>query len=94
MERRRGATVTKGVQRRREVVVQLRESGLRIAQVAASLGPAVATVQRDLEATPHTPPEWVLGRDGKRHPTAKNGHAPRGNNNPVVISENGHRAES
>ena len=55
--------------------MKLRESGLSIAQISAALGAAIATVQRDLEATPHQPPAFVLGRDGKRHPTVKNGRS-------------------
>jgi hypothetical protein len=65
---------------RRRAVVELRTSGLSIAAIGRQLGLAASTVERDLDATPHTPPGHVLGLDGKRQPSrhgaARNGRAP------------------
>jgi DNA invertase Pin-like site-specific DNA recombinase len=62
-----------GVAQRRAVVVELRESGLSIPQIAAATGASLATVQRDLDVTPHHAPRYVKGLDQKMHPTSKNG---------------------
>ncbi len=70
------ASVRAGVEQRRRVVVELRESGLSYSQIAAATGCAVSVVERDLQATPHRPPERVLGIDRKSHPTSKNGSRP------------------
>ena len=60
------ASVRAGVEQRREVVVQLRESGLSYSQIAAAIGAGVPTVQRDLAATPHRRP----ARDAIMHDAA------------------------
>ena len=44
-------TLADGVAQSRAVVVQLRESGLSLSQIAAAAGSAVATIGRDLQAT-------------------------------------------
>ena len=36
----------------------------------------MSTVERDLDAVPHEPPAYVTGRDGKTHPSRKNGSRP------------------
>jgi DNA-directed RNA polymerase specialized sigma24 family protein len=64
------------VAQRRRVVVALRADGLSIAAIGKRLGVAVSTVARDLEATPHTPPRFVTGLDGKRQAARKNGTRP------------------
>jgi hypothetical protein len=56
-------------------VVDLRESGLSLGQIATALRIARGTVQRDLDAVPHRTPRFVLGLDGKLQPTRHNGHA-------------------
>lgn len=66
-------SLASGVAERRRVVVKLRESGLSLTQIAQTTGAALATVQRDLDATPHGAPAYVKGLDGKTHPTSKNG---------------------
>ena len=60
-------------QRRRRTVVTMREDGFSYQAIAAALGVAVATVQRDLACTPHTTPDRVRGLDHKSHPAHKNG---------------------
>jgi hypothetical protein len=59
---------------RRRMVVELRTAGLSISQVARQLGLPRSTVERDLAATPHTPPDTVVGLDGKTQPGHRNGH--------------------
>ena len=59
---------------RRRTVAAMREQGLSMAAIAGALGIAVATVQRDLDCTPHSVPTRVIGLDHKSHPAHKNGH--------------------
>ena len=66
-------SLASGVAARRRVVVELRESGLSFQQIAKATGAALATVERDLAATPNRTPRYVKGLDGKTHPTSKNG---------------------
>jgi hypothetical protein len=42
------------------------------AAVAERLGLG-STVERDLQVTPHTAPDYVVGLDGKCQPTRRNG---------------------
>ena len=51
---------------RRRVVVELRASGLSTQVIAHRLGLARSTVERDLQQTPHRPPERSVGADSKR----------------------------
>jgi hypothetical protein len=37
-------------------------------------GAAASTVERELDLMPHTPPDFVVGLDGKRQPARKNGN--------------------
>ena len=55
---------------RRQAVIALRASGLSITKIAQRLGIARTTVERDLDAVPHEPPSYVVGVDGKTHPSA------------------------
>jgi DNA invertase Pin-like site-specific DNA recombinase len=64
------------VAQRRRAVVELRASGLSIAAIGRQLGIAASTIERDLQQTPHEPPERVVGMDRKSHPTVKNGGRP------------------
>lgn len=64
-------SLAEGVAARRRVVVKLRESGLSIPQIAAAIGSATATVERDLDAVPHRAPARVLGLDQKTYPSSK-----------------------
>ena len=68
------ASLRDGVRQRRRVVVELRESGLSIAQIAMATGAGRSTVQKDLDAVPHSPPAYIRGIDGKLQPsTHRNG---------------------
>jgi DNA-binding NarL/FixJ family response regulator len=58
---------------RRRAVVALRLTGLSISAVAERLGLGRSTVERDLQVTPHTAPDYVVGLDGKRQPSRRNG---------------------
>jgi transposase len=54
-------------------VVELRARGLSITKIANRLGLGRSTVERDLDAVPHEPPAYVVGVDGKRQPSRRNG---------------------
>ena len=58
---------------RRQAVVALRQAGLSITKIARQLGLGRTTVERDLQVTPHNPPAYVVGEDGKRQPSRRNG---------------------
>jgi DNA-binding NarL/FixJ family response regulator len=73
LEQSRSFGYREHVAQRRQAVVELRASGLSIAQVAKRLGLAASTVERDLQQTPHTAPDYVVGLDGKRQPGRRNG---------------------
>ena len=60
-------------------VVKLRATGLSIAAIATRLGLAVSTVARDLRQTRTPRRPYVVGLDGKRQPSRKNGNRPRRN---------------
>jgi DNA invertase Pin-like site-specific DNA recombinase len=62
--------------RRRQTVARLREAGFSMQLIADTLGVALATVQRDLEQTPHRAPPRARGADGKAYPTHRNGDRP------------------
>ena len=62
---------------RRATVVKLRQDGLSIAAIAEALKIATSTVARDLRETEHAAPAYVIGLDGKRQPSRKNGDRAR-----------------
>jgi hypothetical protein len=63
----------KVVDQRRRTTARLRERGLSMSMIADVLGVALATVERDLDAVPHSVPERIVGKDGKSQPSHKNG---------------------
>jgi DNA-binding NarL/FixJ family response regulator len=69
-------TYREHVAQRRRVVVELRACGLSIAAIGRQLGVAASTVERDLQQTEHAAPDYVVGLDGKRQPSRKNGSRP------------------